>query len=378
MRVDHVAPHFYPEIGGLESQVLRLSEFLVERGHEVVVHTSRVSTRGGVLPERGTIGKIEIRRYEPLVRLGYYATLFHPQVSGAQLVHLHGYAHLSNDWTARRIEGVIPSVYSLHHGVAQPPPTLSSRLKRGVYDPLVGLRTLRRMSAIVSASEADRRWLDARGFRGNVHVIPTGLDDLSFAPGSPERAHERVGIDRYVLFLGRLHREKSAHDLLRAVASIRGSPVSVVLAGPDAGDQARLVSLASSLGLGGRPKFTGEVDEVTKRDLLAGCEALILPSFYEAQGIAILEAWAQSRPVVASRVGGVSYLVEEGRDGLLYPWGDVSSLCRQIERILADPAAARSMGERGREKAWAEFRWKNLAPRFLEVYDGVTRGSARA
>ncbi len=375
MRVHHVAPHFHPETGGVESALLRLCEFLVGRGHEVVVHTSMRTYQGERLPERGTVGTIEIRRYRPVFRLGYYATLFRPAIEGGDAVHLHGYAFLTNDWTARKVRGRIPLVYSLYHGVAQPAPSLLARVKRDVYDPLLGMRTLSMVDAILPLSEVDRRWLEARGFPARrIRVIPTGLDNPAFQPGSPERARERFGLDRYVLYLGRLHREKSVHHLIQAVATLPGRDLSVALAGPDAGAKPGLVDLASASGLGDRVKFLGEVDEPTKRDLLAGCECLVLPSFYESQGIVILEAWAQGRPVIASSVGGVPYLVTDGRDGLLYPWSDVAALARHLERLLADPAAASAMGRAGRETARAQYSWDRLAPRFEEVYVAVRGG----
>ena len=372
MQVHHVAPHFYPETGGAESALLRLCEFLVERGHEVVVHTSSRTYQRGRLPERGTFGKIEIRRYRPVFRLGYYATLLRPRIEGADVVHLHGYAFLANDWTARKMRGRVPLVYSLYHGVAQRPPSAFARAKRALYDPLFGLKTLSRVDAILPLSDVDRVWLEARGFPASkIRVIPTGLDSFAFQAGSPERARERVGLRRYVLYLGRLHREKSVDHLIKAIASLPQRDVSLALVGPDAGAKPDLVDLAAASGLGERVRFLGEVDEPTKRDLLAGCECLVLPSFYESQGIVILEAWAQGRPVVASSVGGVPFLVTDGTDGFLYWWGDVPALTRHIEALLTAPARAAAMGRAGREKARTQYAWDRLAPRFEEVYAEV-------
>src|SRR6266511_3620764 len=154
MRVHHVVPHFYPEVGGVESHVVRLSEYLVSRGHEAVVHTSRRAYSGPPLPESDGKDVIRIRRYRSVFRLGYYMDLFTPDLDGADVVHLHAYGHLANDWSVRHT--LAPVAYSLHHGVAQPAPSVGARLKRSLYDPLVGLRTLRRVRAIVAQSETDR------------------------------------------------------------------------------------------------------------------------------------------------------------------------------------------------------------------------------
>ena len=376
MKIHHVVPHFAPERGGVETQVLGLARYLVGKGHEVVVHTSERTLAGDGLPADSILDGIRIRRYRPVVQRGYYATLFRPRFEGADVVHLHGYGFMTNDWVARKVRGSIPIVYSLHHGVAQPAPTLGARLKRGLYDPLVGRRTLRRMDAIVPASETDRRWLEARGFPPDrIHVLPTGLDAEAFHPGSPERARERFHVDRYVVFLGRLHRDKSADHLLRAVARLGSEWAgSVVLVGPDGGERAALERLAGELNIRNRIVFAGEVDEATKRDLLAGAECLVLPSFYEAQGIVIAEAWAQGRPVIATAVGGVPEMVADSQDGLLYAYGDIPALTTALREILMDRSYASRMGAAGLRKAALTFTWERIARRFEDLYTSVTRG----
>jgi len=371
MKIHHVVPHFSPEKGGVETNVLGLARHLVRDGHEVVVHTSDITVLGETLPAESTLEGIEIRRYRPRMRLGYYATLFHPRIDTADLVHLHGYGFVTNDRVARKIRGSTPIVYSLHHGVAQPAPTLGARVKRGFYDPFIGRRTLRRADAIVAASESDRRWLEARGFLPDrIHVLPTGLDAEAFHPGSPERARERFHVDHYVVFLGRLQREKSPDHLLRAVAGLVSDWAgSVVLVGPDGGERAGLERLADELNLRKRVVFAGEVDEATKRDLLAGAECLVLPSFYEAQGIVIAEAWAQGRPVIATAVGGVPEIVDNGQNGLLYPYGDIRALTAALREMLMDRSYASRMGGAGLRKAAMAYTWERIARRFENLYE---------
>jgi len=375
MKIHHGVPHFAPEKGGVETHVLGLARYLVGKGHQVVVHTSQRTLAGDVLPAESTLDGIQIRRYRPRLQLGYYATLLRPRVEGADLVHLHGYGFITNDRVARKIRGSTPMVYSLHHGVAQPAPTAGARVKRAFYDALFGRRTLRRVQAIVPASDSDRRWLEGRGFPSErIHVLPTGLDPEAFQPGSPERARERFHVDRYVVFLGRLHREKSPEHLLQAVAALGDDWTgSVVFVGPDAGERLSLERLAGELHLRNRVVFAGEVDEAMKRDLLAGAECLVLPSFYEAQGIAIAEAWAQGRPVVASEVGGVPDLVNNSQDGLLYPYGDIPALTTAIREMVMDRPYASRMGSAGMRKARLSFTWDRIAQRFEELYSSVVR-----
>ena len=369
MRVHQVTPHFAPDRGGVERYVLRLGRFLVARGHEVVVHTSQRSQMGTILPERDEVDGIEVRRYPNLLRLGYYWTLFRPEVEGADLVHLHGYGLLANDSTAKRTHGALPVVYSLHHGLARSEPTAAASLRRSLYDHALGFRTLRRCDALVCNTPADRSWLTDHGLpTAQVHVIPTGIEETAFRPGDPGRARVQMALPRYVLYLGRLHREKRLDDLLNAFASIPAADVGLVLAGPDAGAAGPLRALADRLGLASRVRFPGAVSEELKRDLLAGCEAFVLPSSYESQGVVLLEAWAQGRPVVATRVGGVVHLVKDGVDGTLVDVGRPRELADAIGRLLSDSGRASEMGRAGLEKARREYREDDLYGRILELY----------
>jgi glycosyltransferase involved in cell wall biosynthesis len=256
---------------------------------------------------------------------------------------------------------------------------MGARAKRALYDPLLGRRTLRRADAIVPASEPDRQWLEAAGFPPNrIHILPTGLGQDAFQPGHPDRARERFHLQRYVVFLGRLHREKAPDHLLRAVTALGDEWTgSVVFIGPDGGERAGLERLAIELGLRTRVVFAGEVDEPTKRDLLAGAECLVLPSFYEAQGIAIAEAWAQARPIVAARVGGVPYLVEQGQDGLLYAYGDIPALTAALREVLMDRAYATRIGGAGLRKARSSLAWDRIASRIEELYLSLTSTAGR-
>ena len=373
-----MAPHFAPDQGGVERYVLRLSRFLVAQGHEVVVHTSRRSQSGARLPERDEVDGVQVRRYPNAFRLGYYWTLFRPRLDSGDVAHLHGYGHLANDWTARKVHGTLPVVYSLHHGLARTEPTKLSALRRRVYDRAVGLRTLSLCHAVICNTPADRDWLADHGLSAvPISVLPTGIEDSAFQPGDPARGREVAGGRRYVRYVGRLHREKRLQDAVDALARIGSEETALVLAGPDAGAREELVAAARRIGVTSRVVFAGEVSEAAKRDLLAGCEVFVLPSHYESQGVVLLEAWAQGRPVGATRVGGVPFVVRDGHDGLLVDVGRPDELASSLRRLLSDAALASSLGNAGREVARREYREEDLFRKVLESYQTLRSGAPR-
>ncbi len=120
-----------------------------------------------------------------------------------------------------------------------------------------------------------------------------------------------------------------------------------------------------------RVLFAGARDHVPS--LLAGCDVLALPSYAEGMPLVVLEAMAQSRPVVASAVGGSPEVVVDGVTGLLVPPGDVHALAAALRGLLADPERARRLGEAGRARVEADFSADVMCRRVLRVYDEVTR-----
>jgi len=372
MRISMVAPHFDPEVGGVETSVRLLASWLVSRGHDVVVHTSARALDGRTLATRDTVDGVAVRRYPLRLNVGYFRSVFRPALEGSDLVHLHGYAVLTNDLAARRSPS--PVVYSLHHGVSMPHPTPWTRAQRAGYDRFVGIPTLRRVNAVVAANRQDAAWLAARGITG-VQVVPSPLPPEASVPGDADRARVRFGRRRFVLFLGRLHREKGVLDLVSAISHI--PEVEAWFAGPDAGAAAEIGRMAAERKLSDRARLLGYVSEEVKRDLLAACEFLVLPSLYEAQGIAVAEAWAQGKPVVASRVGALEEWVEDGKTGLLVPPGDPKALGTAIVRLLQNPELVRALGEAGRMRC-ANVTIGRIGPQIESVYSRVVGSSAAA
>lgn len=370
MKIHYVVPHFHPDIGGVEDHVLRLGTYMTAQGHEVTVHTSRISIAGTPLPPQEDLHGLFIRRYDPRLSLGYYATMFRPQIAEGDMLHAHGYAFLPTDFSVRHYRGRMGTVMTTHHGVRMTSPNLRGRVLRMIYD-RYGLGTLRKADRIFTSSSADKQWLTERRVQANrIEIVPDGVADDTFAPGDKSVA-ARYGLQNYVLFLGRVHPEKCVDHLLKAMAKMRRQGLQLAVVGPDGGATAGLRQTAVSLGIEGSVKLLGQVPDGDKKGLLAGCALLALPSLYEAQGLVILEAWGQGRPVVASRVGGVPYMVGDEVNGILYDWGNVDQLSAAISKLLDDRSLADRIGAAGRATAWERYRWSSVAARIEHIYVAV-------
>jgi len=211
-----------------------------------------------------------------------------------------------------------------------------------------------------------------------VRVIRNGIDTVEYAPDPDTSVLAKHGIDParpYVIFVGRITRQKGVPVLLRAAASLDPSAQLVLCAG--AADTPALAEEVSSLVAGLQATRSGVIwiPEMLPKpsviQLLTHALAFVCPSVYEPLGIVNLEAMACSTAVVASRVGGIPEVVEDGVTGLLVPPDDPAALADALNALLRDPARAAAMGRAGRRRAVDEFSWDAVAVQTAALYAEV-------
>ncbi|MDT0401193.1 MULTISPECIES: glycogen synthase [Streptomyces] len=213
-----------------------------------------------------------------------------------------------------------------------------------------------------------------------VHVVHNGIDTNLYRPDPGTDALDRIGLDRsrpYVLFVGRITRQKGVPQLLRAVRGIDPAAQVVLCAGaPDTPEIDReFRELYEELsrareGVHWIPRMLPRPEVI---QLLTHAAVFVCPSVYEPLGIVNLEAMACGTAVVASRVGGIPEVVADGSTGVLVEADDgfEAGLARALDSVLGDPAAARRMGEAGRERAVSEFGWGAVARRTAALYTEI-------
>ncbi|MFC7892186.1 glycogen synthase [Streptomyces sp. NPDC057381] len=223
-----------------------------------------------------------------------------------------------------------------------------------------------------------------------VHVVHNGIDTGLYRPDPATDALDRIGLDRsrpYVLFVGRITRQKGVPHLLRAARAIDPAAQVVLCAGapdtPEIDQEFRDLFAALSRareGVHWIPRMLPRPDVI---QLLTHAAVFVCPSGYEPLGIVNLEAMACGTPVVASRVGGIPEVVADGETGVLVPrdkddTGDgdrdfEAGLARALDSVLGDPEAARRMGEAGRARAVEEFGWDAVARRTVRLYEEILK-----
>lgn len=160
---------------------------------------------------------------------------------------------------------------------------------------------------------------------------------------------------------------KRVADVVKIFARVAGEiPAQLVLVG-DGPDRSSAEWLAHDLGIQCRVHFLGKQDRV--HELLALADLLLMPSELESFGLAALEAMACKVPSIATRVGGVPELIDDGETGLLFPVGDVEAMAQAAVSLLTDKARLGQMRDQGRRTAQKRFCASLVVPKYVRFYE---------
>lgn len=222
-----------------------------------------------------------------------------------------------------------------------------------------------------------------------VHVIYNGIDTDEYRPDPGHEHLVELGIDPerpFLLFVGRITRQKGVVHLVDAVAELRSDVQVVLLAGqpdtPEIGAEMKAKVDALHAARGGVVWIEEMLPRPVVVQLMSHAAVFVCPSVYEPFGLINVEAMACETPVVASAVGGIREIVVPGETGWLVPFepGDdpygspadprrfAADLAARIDQVLGDPSAAARMGAAGRSRVLERFAWPEIAAQTVELY----------
>jgi D-inositol-3-phosphate glycosyltransferase len=248
-------------------------------------------------------------------------------------------------------------------------------------------RILDRADRIVVATLAEQtqlRFLYKVNER-KLEIIPPGVDTGHFYPIPPDEAKQYLGLnpeDRMVLYVGRIEPLKGVSTLIEAMSCLKfkdqSGPVHLAIIGgePDvtpeemSTEMAHLQKLSDELAMDQTVVFLGKRGQNTLPYYYSAAEVLVMPSHYESFGMVALEAMACGTPVIASDVGGLGFLVQDGETGYTVPDGEPDKLCGKLTLLLGDHALRERMGQRAVEVAQS-YGWEKIAKQIVDVYEGL-------
>jgi alpha-maltose-1-phosphate synthase len=364
-------PHIY---GGAGVVVDQLSRALARRmGVEVRCFGARdprpdsIAVRGYTPWER--VGGKDVRFAPALETLSIGLAMARDHVD-ADVVHAHTwYADMGALWISQLYR--IPLVLTLH-SMEPLRPWKADQLGSGyLVSSWIEKTAVEAAHRVIAVSHKMREDILAHfdADPARVVVIHNGIDPDQFKHTGAREALDRLGVRTpYVLFVGRITDQKGIFHLLEAARRLpAGVQVVLCASAPDTPEiEERLRRAVAEQPAVRWINRMVQVELVTQ--LYSHAAVFACPSVYEPFGLINLEAMACETAVVASAVGGIVEVVEDGRTGLLVPPARPDALAEGLNRLLADPALARTMGQAGRRRVEAHFSWAAIAERTEQVY----------
>lgn len=355
---------------GAENVVAALARDLQESGHSARVGVfenahapvnsvaTQFESRGLQVTRilcRGRFDRKTVRRIREIIRS-----------QEIELVHSHGYKSDVYTWlAARRLR--VPLIATSHLWTRQ---TAAIRF----YEFLDSL-VLRRFSAITAVSEKIAGQLRHAGISARkVSVIDNGIDLRLFRSAVPALKSELQAGDRPLIgMVGRLTAQKGIEYFLAAARKLLAEfPDLIFPIVGDGPDREKLERMARELNIEKSVRFTGARKDIA--NVYASLDIFVLASIDEGMPMALLEAMASGRPVVATDVGAVSQIVVSGETGILVRSADAGELANAIAALLRDPALRARLASNGQAKVRGQFSSQVMTQNYCKLYTRILDG----
>ena len=289
-----------------------------------------------------------------------------------QLVHAHKYKDTILAAPAAKLCG-IPYVVRTVHGLREPFKGMQA-FKMNVYETIERAVHRHCVDAIIGVSSQIESTYRMEGAVSRVTCIRNGID-LEKKPIQTDRwlTRKELGIDVATCLIGtvgRLTPVKGLSYLLQSVSILlrQRANVRLLIVG-DGVIRKDLETQARDLGISENVVFLGHREDTF--ELMQAMDIFVLPSLSEGIPMALLEAMAASRAVVASRVGGIPEIVEDGVEGILVEPMDVNRLVESCVRLIESPETAMRMGEQARKRVERDFSAVGMADQVVALYRGL-------
>ncbi|HRA01236.1 MAG TPA: glycosyltransferase [Thermoflexales bacterium] len=385
MKIVHIYKDYYPILGGIENHIRRLAEAQSAAGHTVTVLVTDpvVGNRSSISQMNGVRLVREARQVNvqsaPISM--QFAGAVRRETNGADIAHLHApypIGEACNLFFGRAKKTVI----TWHSDIVRQKTLLRA------YAPILR-QVIARADCIVPTSMVYAQtspWL--KNNVGKCHVIPLGVDDVTFHPASADDAATRdlrasllarvPSAKMLTISAGRLRYYKGFDDLIRAMPTLPAEVAAVIVGiGPM---EAEWKALAQQMGVADRVIFAGEVSDAELPVYYRACDLFVLPANARAEafGTVILEGMASGLPVVCTDVGSAtSWVNQHEQTGYVIAPHDPAALAGRIGAFAQSPALRASMGAAARARVEAEFTEAKMIERVEALYRALIAGAAQ-
>jgi glycosyltransferase involved in cell wall biosynthesis len=417
VRILHLIQRYYPARGGAEKYLEEISCHLVNAGHQVTVATTDAldfelfwdPRRRRITELTDTRRGVEILRFPvrhlPASHLAYSGLrrslsimskgAFMPVSAMMRVARFTPWVPDLWHWTQKAVqsfdlvagmtitfEPILAAGQAYARRVDAPflcyPLTHLGAGPKPGDDPISQYYTMRHQINVVLGSDrviamtaTEQQFYEELGLiSGKISEVGPGVEPSEVLGGDGARFSEKYGVKKpLILFIGYHSRDKGAYDTVDALRQLRqrGREVELALIGTIPSPFKDYVDKLSESEMR-QIHLLGPVEDSVKKDAFAAASILSMPSRTDSFGITYLEAWLYGIPVIAARSWGITDVVEDGKDGLVVPFGDVDALTGAMQYLLDNPDSARNMGNRGRNKVYRNYTWEKKLGELEEIY----------
>jgi len=383
LKILMVTPYFPPNINGVSLHVYNLVKGLTSRGVSIRVHTIRNDPLENFSDSNLKIDDLDVLSFRCLFDLRgsskeqpispSYVTSTIRACSEFDAVHFHDFPKVCNDFLIvlmKKLRPNIPLIFT-PHGAGAPSPAykLFSRI---YWSSGIPQKVLQSVDHVIVVSSLQARLFTEICGGHKVSMIQEAVPPYYFVDKPTFIDDEKLRI----LFIGRIIEEKGIRHLLYALHKLTQitdrSKIELACVGSDCGYIHEVLKIIDHLKLEDKVKILGALPEQEKIKRLIWCDVLVLPSYYEAFGLPILEAMAQGKPVIASETVGAKSLVEHGQTGFLVKIGDSESITDALMRFLHEPKLKYEMGQRSLKHA-SKYKMANTIEKHIGIYEKLCR-----
>jgi L-malate glycosyltransferase len=371
----------YPTYGGSGIVGSELGRDLADRGHNVHFISSFLPTRLTELNERIHFHEVEMMSYPLFEHQPYDLALATKMATVARaekldLLHVH-YAipHSISAILAResiKQKRYVPVITTLHGTDI----TLVGADRSYLPITRYGLQQSDGVTAV--SKFLKQATIETFDF-DEIEVIPNFICQNHYKRlvDSPLQKELAPNGERLLVHVSNFRAVKRPADCVEILARVRAAGVNarLVMAG-DGPERSAVTYRAEQLGMNGNISFVGKQANIA--DYMGVADVFLLPSELESFGLAALEAQACEAPVIATRIGGLPEVINDGETGFLSDVGDVEKMTADTLRLLADEKMRRAFGEKGRELAVQRYSTSKIIPQYIAFYEKIVKKAKAA
>ena len=378
------APHFYPEIGGVENYCFNISKHLIKKGFEITLICSKKDS----FVETENIDGIKVIRSTPNFYLSNTPIDINLsdlilKLSGKQDIDLI-VGHMPVPYYADVASVIskknnIPFILTYHNDLVKENSFMN--LVSNIYNKTLCKNTLKNSSSIITPSPYcfnESKILST--YKEKLKWIPPGVDIKKYNLDESKELHKDYNLNyssKIVLFVGQLnrsHSHKGVEILIESFKKVLKEIKNVYLVIIGSGNMiSEYKNLSKNLKIQNNIIFTGYVEEPKLVEYYKSSDIVTLPStnISEGFGMTLIEGNACGKPVIGSRIGGIKYVIKDGETGILVTPRNSEELAKSLIMLIKDEDMAKKMGKKGRKMVEYYYTWEKVSKLTIELYKEI-------